>query len=265
MITAHCDGRGCPQCSKPTHLRLAFGPIGLRYGTATAVGMFAADLKAMSLPRALVLELNLAHACRTEAMIKSGKVPDVSMRRCQSNYKKALEKGVLKILSKMGISLLSCYHGAQILRSTAWARRWSTSPSRAASAASAACPSATCRRRPSPSGSRYPQHKASCASQIVCCQPQRRADQCWPIGLGQCFFALSWHCNQHRQHSSFVGPVTDHSACHVQGFPEKAMNKLEDFGFIQSRPKGEYHANNQQMSKLLHKAIGLGNKGAAHR
>ena len=26
----------------------------------------------------------------------------------------ALEKGVLKILSKMGISLLSCYHGAQI-------------------------------------------------------------------------------------------------------------------------------------------------------
>ena len=41
------------------------------------------------------------------------------------------------------------------------------------------------------------------------------------------------------------------------------MNKLEDFGFIQSRPKGEYHANNQQMSKLLHKAIGLGNKGAA--
>ena len=49
----------------------------------------------------------------------------------------------------------------------------------------------------------------------------------------------------------------------LQGFPEKAMNKLEDFGFIQSRPKGEYHANNQQMSKLLHKAIGLGNKGAA--
>lgn len=41
------------------------------------------------------------------------------------------------------------------------------------------------------------------------------------------------------------------------------MNKLEDFGFIQSRPRGEYHANNQQMSKLLHKAIGLGNKGAA--
>lgn len=41
------------------------------------------------------------------------------------------------------------------------------------------------------------------------------------------------------------------------------MSKLEDYGFIQSRPKGEYHANNQQMSKLLHKAVGLGGKGAA--
>ena len=38
----------------------------------------------------------------------------------------------------------------------------------------------------------------------------------------------------------------------------QALTKLEDYGFIQSRPKGEYHANNQQMSKLLHKAIGLG-------
>jgi hypothetical protein len=31
-----------------------------------------------------------------------------------------------------------------------------------------------------------------------------------------------------------------------------------------SRPKGEYHSNNQQMSKLLHKAIGLGGKGNAN-
>ena len=59
------------------------------------------------------------------------------------------------------------------------------------------------------------------------------------------------------------GTCCEHNGLALQGFPEKAMNKLEDFGFIQSRPKGEYHANNQQMSKLLHKAIGLGNKGAA--
>jgi glutamate synthase (ferredoxin) len=41
------------------------------------------------------------------------------------------------------------------------------------------------------------------------------------------------------------------------------MTKLEDYGFIQSRNKGEYHANNQTMAKLLHKAIGLGSGSQA--
>jgi glutamate synthase (ferredoxin) len=41
-------------------------------------------------------------------------VPDVSVKDAQKNFKKSLEKGILKILSKMGISLLQCYHGAQI-------------------------------------------------------------------------------------------------------------------------------------------------------
>ena len=39
---------------------------------------------------------------------------DLSVEDAQKNFKKAIEKGLLKILSKMGISLLSCYHGAQI-------------------------------------------------------------------------------------------------------------------------------------------------------
>lgn len=52
--------------------------------------------------------------CRTASLIKSGKLADLTVEDTQRNYKKALEKGVLKILSKMGISLLSCYHGAQI-------------------------------------------------------------------------------------------------------------------------------------------------------
>ena len=47
-------------------------------------------------------------------MVKSGKMADMSVADGQKNFKKAIEKGVLKILSKMGISLLSCYHGAQI-------------------------------------------------------------------------------------------------------------------------------------------------------
>lgn len=50
---------------------------------------------------------------------------------------------------------------------------------------------------------------------------------------------------------------------HTQGFPNKALTKLEDYGFIQSRAKGEYHANNQTMAKLLHKAIGLGTGSVA--
>lgn len=51
---------------------------------------------------------------RTVSLIKAGKVPDVSVKDAQKNYKKSVEKGILKILSKMGISLLQCYHGAQI-------------------------------------------------------------------------------------------------------------------------------------------------------
>ena len=30
------------------------------------------------------------------------------------NYRKAMDKGLLKVLSKMGISLLTSYHGSQI-------------------------------------------------------------------------------------------------------------------------------------------------------
>lgn len=52
--------------------------------------------------------------CRTQSLIKSGKMADISAADAQKNFKKAIEKGILKILSKMGISLLSCYHGAQI-------------------------------------------------------------------------------------------------------------------------------------------------------
>jgi hypothetical protein len=44
----------------------------------------------------------------------TAQVPDISVPDAQKNFKKSMEKGILKILSKMGISLLSCYHGAQI-------------------------------------------------------------------------------------------------------------------------------------------------------
>jgi glutamate synthase (ferredoxin) len=138
---------------------------------------------------------------RTEALVRAGKAPDVSVAQAQANYKKAVEKGLLKILSKMGISLLSCYHGAQIFEA---------------------------------------------------------------YGLGGDVVDAAF-----RGSVSRVGGMTladlgaEAAAFWAKGFPDAPLTKLEDYGFIQSRPKGEHHVNNQAMAKLLHKAIGLGGKGSA--
>ena len=43
-----------------------------------------------------------------------GDIPKISAAKAMVNYRKAADKGLLKILSKMGISLLTSYHGAQI-------------------------------------------------------------------------------------------------------------------------------------------------------
>jgi glutamate synthase (ferredoxin) len=138
---------------------------------------------------------------RTQSLIKTGKVPDVSIEAAQGNLKKSLEKGILKIMSKMGISLLSCYHGAQIFEAYGLGR------------------------------------------QIV--------DLAFTGSVSR-IGGLSLNDLQREAESSWA-----------KGFPQAAMTKLDDYGFIQSRPKGEYHANNQTMAKLLHKAIGLGQGSAA--
>ncbi|GIL47362.1 hypothetical protein Vafri_4198, partial [Volvox africanus] len=139
---------------------------------------------------------------RTQSLIKAGKVPDVSVQTSQKNFKKSLEKGVLKILSKMGISLLSCYHGAQIFEA---------------------------------------------------------------YGLGKDVVDLCFRGTVSRiAGMSLADLQREAESLWAKGFPEKAMTKLEDYGFIQSRPKGEYHSNNQEMAKLLHKSIGLGNGSNAN-
>jgi glutamate synthase domain-containing protein 2/glutamate synthase domain-containing protein 1/glutamate synthase domain-containing protein 3 len=43
-----------------------------------------------------------------------GKLDGISVEKAMANYAKALEKGILKIMSKMGISVLNSYQGAQI-------------------------------------------------------------------------------------------------------------------------------------------------------
>ncbi len=50
-----------------------------------------------------------------ENMVETGQLPDVdSSKTAITNYIKAIEKGLLKVMSKMGISTLQSYRGAQI-------------------------------------------------------------------------------------------------------------------------------------------------------
>jgi glutamate synthase (ferredoxin) len=54
------------------------------------------------------------HNPKTQKLMANGRVPQMTVETAQIQYRKAIEAGLLKILSKMGISLLSSYHGAQI-------------------------------------------------------------------------------------------------------------------------------------------------------
>ena len=50
-----------------------------------------------------------------EDMIERGALTDIAFDKAVSNYIKAAGKGVLKVMSKMGISTLASYTGAQLL------------------------------------------------------------------------------------------------------------------------------------------------------
>jgi glutamate synthase (ferredoxin) len=50
----------------------------------------------------------------TQELLANGKIEAITSAQAQNNYVKSVEAGILKILSKMGISLLSSYSGAQI-------------------------------------------------------------------------------------------------------------------------------------------------------
>ncbi|MBE9186795.1 glutamate synthase subunit alpha [Microcoleus sp. LEGE 07076] len=51
---------------------------------------------------------------KTQNLMQHGKVPNITASQAQAKYRTAVENGLLKIMSKMGISLLSSYQGAQI-------------------------------------------------------------------------------------------------------------------------------------------------------
>jgi glutamate synthase (ferredoxin) len=130
---------------------------------------------------------------KTVNLMRNGKMPTVTMEQAQKNFCKAVRSGLLKILSKMGISLLSSYCGAQIFEI---------------------------------------------------------------YGLGEEVVDLAF-CGSV---SSIGGLTLDELAREtlsfwVKAFSEDTTKRLENFGFIVFRPGGEYHGNNPEMSKLLHKAV----------
>ncbi|XP_077218051.1 ferredoxin-dependent glutamate synthase, chloroplastic-like [Tasmannia lanceolata] len=137
---------------------------------------------------------------KTVNLMRNGKMPTVTIEQAQRNFCKAVKSGLLKILSKMGISLLSSYCGAQIFEI---------------------------------------------------------------YGLGNEIVDLAF-CGSV---SSIGGLSLDELAREtlsfwVKAFSEDTAKRLENFGFIQFRAGGEYHGNNPEMSKLLHKAVRQKNESA---
>nr|YP_009297017.1 ferredoxin-dependent glutamate synthase [Ceramium japonicum]AOM66360.1 ferredoxin-dependent glutamate synthase [Ceramium japonicum] len=130
---------------------------------------------------------------KTQKLMSIGKLPNLSIYESQDNYRQAIEKGLLKILSKMGISLLSSYHGAQIFEI---------------------------------------------------------------LGLNQDIVDLAFCGTTSRLGGMTLSELYNESVqSYDLAFVKELPNKLPNFGYVQYRPSAEYHVNNPQMSKTLHKAV----------
>ena len=130
---------------------------------------------------------------RTQSLMERGKIKAASLEAVQANYRKAVEDGLLKILSKMGISLLSSYQGAQIFEA---------------------------------------------------------------IGIGGDLLNMGFYGTASRLGGLSIRDLAQEIlSFHSRAFPELTTKKLENFGFVQYRPGGEYHMNSPEMAKHLHKAV----------
>jgi glutamate synthase (ferredoxin) len=137
---------------------------------------------------------------RTQTLMQRGKVPQITLAQAQAKYRKAVEDGLLKILSKMGISLLASYQGAQIFEA---------------------------------------------------------------IGIGGDLLNLGFVGTTSRVGGLSIAELAQEViSFHQQAFPELTGKKLQNFGFVQFRPGGEFHMNNPELAKTLHKAVAKG--GAEH-
>ena len=140
-------------------------------------------------------------AAKTQTMMRRGKVPQVSMDGAQDNYRNGLNAGLKKIISKMGISLLSSYHGAQIFEA---------------------------------------------------------------YGIGGDALDTGFRGSVSRLGGMSLDDIGREAATFWQrGFAEMDEKyKLPNFGFMMTRPSGEYHGNNPEMAKLLHKSVRDGSADA---
>jgi glutamate synthase (ferredoxin) len=132
-------------------------------------------------------------SAKTQSLMERGKLPAITLAGAQHNYREALEAGLLKILSKMGISLLSSYHGAQIFEA---------------------------------------------------------------IGIGSELLELAFRGTASRVSGLSIADLAQEvMAFHQRAFPELTSKKLENYGFFNYKPGGEYHMNSPEMAKALHKAV----------
>ncbi len=130
---------------------------------------------------------------KTQNLMERGKLPAITLATAQANYRKAVESGLLKILSKMGISLLSSYHGAQIFEA---------------------------------------------------------------IGIGGDLLNTGFSGTASRLGGLTLKDLAQEiMSFHSRAFPELTIKKLENYGFVNYRPSGEYHMNSPEMAKHLHKAV----------
>nr|QCI08854.1 glutamate synthase [Wrangelia sp.] len=130
---------------------------------------------------------------KTQKSMSNGKLPKLTIQEAQDNYRNAIEKGLLKILSKMGISLLSSYHGAQIFEIL------------------------------------------GLGSEIVDIAFIGTPSRLGGMNLSDLFIECL-----NMYNSSFVVDTS---------------KKLQNLGYVQYRPGAEYHVNNPEMSKTLHKSV----------
>ncbi len=136
------------------------------------------------------------HKPKTQTQIQQGKLPNLSITQAQERYRKAVEGGLLKILSKMGISLLSSYAGAQIFEA---------------------------------------------------------------LGIGDQVIQLCFKGTTSRIGGMTLADIASEVLMfHRKAFPELQAKRLENYGFVQYKPNGEYHMNSPEMVKALHKAVAGG-------